>query len=265
MMALENQIAVVTGASSGMGREFARQICLHDCSLDEIWLIGRSEKKLKQIKIALEEAVISADTRVRIFPTDLTDKEDQNAFFHHLNEEKPRIRMLVCAAGMGVIGNAERLPMKPQLETVELNCEALTAVTFGCLPCCRQGSRILLLSSASAFLPQPGFAVYAASKSYVLSLARALGRELRNRGISVTAVCPGPVDTPFFKRAEEYQKRRPGKDAFLADPKKVVKKALRDAMHRRPVSIYGFSMKGACLAGKILPADLLMWAFEKLF
>ena len=96
-------------------------------------------------------------------------------------------------------------------------------------------------------------------------LARALGRELRNRGISVTAVCPGPVDTPFFKRAEEYQKRRPGKDAFLADPKKVVKKALRDAMHRRPVSIYGFSMKGACLAGKILPADLLMWAFEKLF
>ena len=68
MMALENQIAVVTGASSGMGREFSRQICLHDCSLDEIWLIGRSEKKLKQIKIALEEAVISADTRVRIFP-----------------------------------------------------------------------------------------------------------------------------------------------------------------------------------------------------
>ena len=118
-MALENQIAVVTGASSGMGREFARQICLHDCSLDEIWLIGRSEKKLKQVKIALEEAVISADTRVRIFPMDLTDKEDQNAFFHHLNEEKPRIRMLVCAAGMGVIGNAERLPMKPQLETVE--------------------------------------------------------------------------------------------------------------------------------------------------
>lgn len=110
-------------------------------------------------------------------------------------------------------------------------------------------------------LPQPGFATYAASKAYVLSFSRALGQELKKRKISVTAVCPGPVDTEFFQAAGSPV--HPSKKRFMAKPKDVVKKALRDAESKKPVSVYGIPMKLVHLAGKILPTRVVLAVMDR--
>lgn len=245
------KIALITGASSGMGREFALQIERDYEELDELWLVGRREEKLCQVREELKK-------QTRIFPLDLTKPEMREQLFEALKKEAPQIKLLVNAAGAGVIGRCEQLPAEPQLSSLQINCEALTAVTLACLPFLSAGSRIIQLASASAFLPQPGFGVYAASKAYVLSFSRALRWELRKKGVSVTAVCPGPVDTPFFLPAQVYQKRPAGKDLFMAKPARVTAKALRDAAADRELSIYGLSMKLVYVFCKILPQSLII-------
>src|SRR5699024_2795767 len=125
----------------------------------------------------------------------------------------------------------------------ELTCPALTGFTGPCLPNCRKGSRIFMLASAAAFVPQPGFGVYAASKAYVVSFSRALNRELKNRGIQVTAVCPGPVDTPFLEKMGGKSRMPAYKKPFIARPQGVVRKALRDGARGKELSVPGISIK----------------------
>jgi len=141
---------------------------------------------------------------------------------------------------------------------VQVNCTALTAVTTMVLPFMPQNSRILQFASAAAFLPQPRFAVYAATKAFVLSYSRALAMELKLRQICVTAVCPGPVKTEFFDIAETTGEIPLYKRLVMADPKKVVKKALRDSMMGKTVSVYGFFMKAFFVLAKILPHDVIL-------
>lgn len=145
---------------------------------------------------------------------------------------------------------------------VSLNCEALTHLTSLGLPFMKTGSRIVNLASAAAFAPQPGAAVYAATKAYVLSFSRALAKELLGRHIFVTAVCPGPVDTDFFKTAGEPVGR--ARQKLMAPPDKVVKKALADVRKRRSISIYGAAMKGARAAAKLAPDGLTDWFMNKI-
>ena len=243
------KIAVITGASSGMGREFVKQTAADYRCLDEIWVIGRSEEKL----CGLQKYAAS---KLRILPMDLERQEAREKLRRALKAEKPRIKLLINCAGAGKIGNFAGLPLDAQASCVRLNCEALTAVTHLCLPYMRLGSRIIQMASASAFVPQPGFAVYAASKAYVLSFSRALREELRGRGITVTAVCPGAVDTPFFEHQEnpmpEYKKK------VMAQPEAVVKKAIRDAARGRELSVYGGSMKAFRLLCKAVPHSIII-------
>ena len=145
---------------------------------------------------------------------------------------------------------------------LDVNCRALTAVTMLCLPYLKKRSRIIQIDSGSAFLPQPGFAVYAASKAYVLSFDQALGAELKDRGITVTSVCPGPVDTEFFQTGGIALS--PLKKIFLAKPQKVVRKALFDAEAGKDLSL-GRSMKLLRLLGSVLPQKLILEVMRKLF
>lgn len=138
------------------------------------------------------------------------------------------------------------------------NTEALTAVTSIVLPYIVRRGRILEVSSSAAFLPQPGFAVYAASKSYVLSFSRALHQELKPRSITVTAVCPGPMRTEFFLRASGKAELSGIKRYFMVKPGKVAAKALRDAARGKDISVYGVSMKLLRAASKVLPHALLL-------
>lgn len=251
------KIALITGASSGMGKEFAFQIAAYYQKLDEIWVIARNSRKLEEISL-------KNPGKFRPLALDLRDKEDRESLKEQLGKADARIKLLVNAAGVGKIGQFEKMSWESQEEMLRLNMEALTAVTYLCLPYMRRGSRIIQMASAAAFLPQPGFAVYAASKSYVLSFSQALRFELRERGISVTAVCPGPVDTPFFDKAEEAVPMPAYKKKFMAKPKDVVKKAVRDCAIGREVSVYGGSMKALQIVSKLLPACLTVWASQYL-
>lgn len=250
------RIAIITGASSGFGREFARMADRLYRNLDEIWLVARREHRL----LVLSEEL---HTKCRIFSGDLMERRFTGELFQALEEEKPEIRLLVNAAGYGKIGKSEEIERESQLGMIDLNCRALTEMTLGSLPYMGKGGRIIQIASAAAFCPQPGFSVYAASKSYVLSFTRALGEELRKRQISVTAVCPGPADTEFFDTAGENHSVL--KNAVMAPPKAVVKKAVKDAVRRKPVSIYGIPMKAAYAACSVLPEGLLLKAMKRIW
>ena len=146
---------------------------------------------------------------------------------------------------------------------IDLNIKALTLLCKGIAPYMSKNSRIINIASSAAFLPQPGFAEYAASKSYVLSLSRALNVELNKRGIHVTAVCPGPADTNFFNVAESDGASSPAyKKLFMADSNKVVEKAIRDSINKSEVSVYGIWMNLFRWLCKIYPKSLILKFFR---
>ena len=252
------KIAVITGASSGMGREFVRQAGYFYRSLDEIWVIARRKERLESLR---KECRVP----LRIFDGDLLKKQVYKQYHRELKEKKPDIRMLVNAAGFGKSGTFSEIASedkKLQPDMIDLNCRALTRMIQLSLPRMSRGSRIINLASAAAFCPQNGFAVYAATKAYVLSLSRALSSELRSRGIIVTAVCPGPVDTEFFQVSGELTD--PLKKLTMAKAPAVVHKALKDSRKRREVSVYGASMKAARIGARLLPHRLILRAEELL-
>ena len=241
------KIAVVTGASSGMGREFVLQLGYFYKNLDEIWVIARRRERL--VELAEKSRV-----PLKIFDGDLQKKKVYKKLCEALKEEQPDIRMLVNSAGFGKSGAVTELAkeeFRAQPDMVDLNCRALTRMTLLCLPYMKKESRIVNLASAAAFCPQPLFAVYAATKSYVLSFSRALGAELAYRGIRVTAVCPGPVDTEFFDVSGKLE--NPLKKLTMAQAPKVVHRALKDSRAGKAVSIYGVPMKAAYLGAKLVP------------
>jgi hypothetical protein len=157
-----------------------------------------------------------------------------------------------------MIGRTDRMGYEDCTGMIDVNCRALTAITHMCIPYLAKGSRIIQMASSAAFLPQPGFGVYAATKSYVLSFSRALGKELKDRGITVTAVCPGPVKTEFFERAERYESVKLYKKMTMVRADRVVHQALTDAKQGRSVSVYGGFMRAFRLLAKVIPADFLM-------
>lgn len=240
------KIAIVTGASSGMGREFIMQIADRFSGIGEIWAIARREERLEELSPLVP-------VKVRSFAIDLTDDSKLMSLQDILAKEKPEVKWLINSAGYGKIGDVGTINIGDEMGMVELNCKALCAVTHMVLPYMSENSRIIQFSSAASFLPQPGFAIYAATKSFVLSYSRALNEELKKRGIYVTAVCPGPVKTEFFDIAETTGKIPLYKRVVMADPKKVVRLALRDSMMGRPVSVYGITMKFFRLLCKTVP------------
>jgi len=246
------KVAIITGASSGMGREIARQIdAIYTNGISEIWLIARRCDRLKELSLDLKH-------KTRIMPLDLCDPKDLAEFELTLSLLKPNVRMLVNASGYGIVGSFAKSDIKEQTGMVRLNCEALTYITRATLDYMKRGGRIIQFASSAAFVPQIDFSVYAASKSYVLSFSRSLNEELKKDNISVTAVCPGPVDTEFFKVAEKYGANFNFKKYFMADEKEVVKKALLDSYKRKPVSVYSLWMNCFRFVTKLIPHGLIL-------
>ena len=252
----KKNIIIITGASSGMGKEFVKQCDLHFPNVDEFWLIARRKDKLHEI-------ASSCRHKCRVLNYDLSDLKAIEEIRELLKTEQPQVTLLVNSAGYGILGpfaqeNTTDEWLIEQTGMVKLNCEALTAMTYLCIPYTKSGTRIIQLASSAAFLPQPNFTVYAATKSYVLSFCRALNEELRNKKIYITAVCPGPVDTEFFDRAEQGSNRLFIKKFFNAKPDKVVAKALMDARNKKEISIYSLPMQIFFFISKILPHKLML-------
>lgn len=240
------KIAIITGASSGMGREMAVEIADRFSKIEEIWLIARRKERLEKLEVHLP-------ARIRCFGMDITCEKQREKLKEALEQEKPDVKILVNSAGFGKIGKIGEIDMETECGMIRLNCEALCAITHMVLPYMRKNSRIIQLASSAAFLPQPKFAVYAATKSFVLSYSMALGAELKKKGICVTAVCPGPVDTEFFEIAETVSSVPLYKKLVMADPRKVVSKALRDSAGGKAVSVYGLAMNGFRILAKVFP------------
>lgn len=246
-------IAIVTGASGGMGRECVRQIDkIYDKGIDEIWVVARRKERLEALKAEIRH-------ELRILPLDLTDERSLAELELSLNLVNPNVKMLVNASGYGIVGPFDSSDDREQAGMVRLNCEALLRVTRMVLDYMKKGARIIQFASSAAFLPQPDFSVYAASKSFVLSYSRSLNVELSKRGISVTAVCPGPVNTEFFDVAEKHGSNFNFKKYFMADEKDVVQTAMYDAYMRREMSVYSVSMKLFAILTKIVPHNMILF------
>lgn len=242
------QIAVVTGASAGIGREFVFSIDRR-YELDEIWVIARRAERL-------EELSESCRNRIRPVAMDLTDSGDIEKYRQMLEIEKPEIKLLVNSAGCGVFGPFEEKELDKLLGSVQLNSVALTAMCHLSLPYMKKGSSIINIGSNSSWQPVPYQAVYGASKSYVLSFSRAIGRELRPRGIHVMCVCPGWIRTEFQEYAhhDEYIRYV---DRWY-EPNEVAEQALDDLRKKKAVSILGAPVRRQVRLVKHLPVDLVM-------
>lgn len=238
-------IAIVTGASSGIGREFALQLVKILVKTDEIWLLARRKDALEEVAQLLSEQVKkhNLNRKIQVIPIDIADEKQLAGFAEVLMIKNARISVLVNCAGIGTYGSFEKLSRDEVAETVRVNVLGLTQLTKFCLPYMRKGSKIIQAASGSAFLPQPDFAVYAASKAYVYSFGRALHQELKKDGILVTVICPGPVDTPFLAHAYgRYGQMNLLKKLTMVKPEKVVHKALIDSKRKKEISIYGLPM-----------------------
>lgn len=244
-------IAIVTGASSGMGKEFVLQMHKY-VTVDQVWVIARRENALQ----ALQEV---CPVPVRPIPLDLCNQDSFTEFASILEQENPDIKLLVNAAGFGKFGSFQKIPLHEDLRMIDLNCKALVSMTRICLPYMHAGSHILQLDSLSAFQPVPYITTYGATKAFVLSYSRAIHAELKKEGIRVMAMNPFWVKTEFFDHAFQTNDSEVQNFVKLYEAKDVVATGLRHLYKtKKQVSVHGLLPKGQTLLVKLLPHSLVM-------
>ena len=241
-------IAVITGASSGMGREFVYAID-KDMELDELWVIARREDRLLELQPQVR-------AKIRPVVLDLLDRNSLSQFKALLDIEKPDVRVLVNAAGFGLFGTYTEMDMEKQLEIIDLNDRALTGMTYITLPYMPNGAQIYNMGSMSSFQPVPYINVYGASKAYVLSFSKALRVELAERNIRVMAVCPGWIKTEF-QQVAQHDKYIHYVDKWYG-PDEVAAQAMKDLGKKKLVSILGHPVRRQVRLVKFLPVKLVM-------
>ena len=247
--------AIVTGASSGMGRDFVR--ALDSRGFDSIWAIARSRD-------ALEALASECKTPVRVMALDLKTDAAFDELSAALAADKPDVRYLVCGAGYGRFGDYTKVGEAESRGMIDLNVTALVRTTFAALPYMSEGARIIEIASASAFLPLPYMNVYAATKAFVRHFSRGLRAELRGRGIGVTALCPGWVDTHFMATADKTDTSSVTSFPGMKKSPDVVAAALRAADRGRAMCVPGAAIKASHLGSKLLPTSLCMKMWEKI-
>lgn len=239
-------IAMITGATGGLGQEFVREVLKE--KIDEIWAVARNEEKLGRLKEQFGD-------KLRPVRCDLSNADDLSALKALINAEKPDIRLLINNAGMGDMGESCGFSDDAVSKTADLNCKAVCLLCNYAIPFMSKGARILNISSASSFQPVPYINLYAASKAFVRSYTRALNVELKSKGIICTAVCPGWIDTDMLSK--EY-KGKPVKFPGLVSPNRVAVQALRDSAKGKDMSVCTLFVKYEHFLSKLLPQKVLM-------
>lgn len=240
------KIAMITGASGGIGRIFVRELVKE--TLDEIWVIGRNQERLLELKKEFGEKIVP-------ICKDLTVDADIWSVSDLLREQTISVLWLVNNAGIAKMAPSAEFSVSEINQTIDLNCKAPAQLINICIPFMEKGAKVLNISSASAFQPVPYINLYAATKAFERSYSRALNAELKSSGITVTAVCPGWVDTAMLSKEINGKKVHfPG----IVDPEKVVEKALKDAKKGRDMSVCSLYVKCQHLNVKLLPQKLTM-------
>ncbi|MBP3377698.1 MAG: SDR family NAD(P)-dependent oxidoreductase [Clostridia bacterium] len=245
------KVAVITGASAGLGLELCRQIAVYYPEIEEYWLVARGREKL--------EAVASELSRpCRIMPYDLTLDESYAALAAETEAQQPDVRLLINNAGCGYLGNVGEGELKNQTRTVDLNLKGLTAVTHIFIPYMNRGARILNISSIASFCPNPRMTVYSASKAYVTAFSLGIGEELKPKGIISTAVCSGPMDTEFIYLGGIKGNSKTFDIMPYCDPVKVARGSLKAAKKCRSVYTPRAFYKLYRVIAKLLPVKLMI-------
>lgn len=243
------KIAIVTGASSGIGNTFVER--LDTKKLDEIWVIARREERLHELKN-------KCTTHIRIFAMDLLQESALKVIDFLLKEEHPEIKYLVNAAGFGVFGQYT-MDLYTVNRMIDLNIKALVNMTYMCIPYMKKGSQIIQLGSVSSFTPLMNFNIYASTKAFVIHFSNALRQELKPEGINVCVVCPGWVQTEFFKHANKNNTKYAPRFCWpMYQCEFVVKKALSASEKGRMSVIPGIFPKVHYTSSKLLPKKILM-------
>jgi uncharacterized protein len=259
-MKLEGCSALLSGASAGLGREFAQQLAQQSCSLV---LIARRGQRLEELRHELMKRDPHLNLHVRT--VDLVDKSQIDELVQWLEQNKIDINLLINNAGLGDVGPFATSDPRRNDQMLLVNVIALTSLTRKLLPkmIARKRGAILNVSSSAGFLPIPKFNVYAASKAYVTSFSEALRAELRGTGVTVTALCPGPVHTEFQERAKRPGgKPEYGPEFVHVSVEKVVRDALAAVEADRPLVIPGFMMKIGMFLVRITPMSILRLAWR---
>ncbi|MBQ3133951.1 MAG: SDR family NAD(P)-dependent oxidoreductase [Clostridia bacterium] len=250
-------IALVTGASSGIGREFVRQLAKRP-EVEEIWALARNEEKLAML---VDE---NPEKPIRTFSVDVSDNAQVAAFFETVEAEAPTILWMANNAGWGKFCRCDELSPEESLSMIATNAGGVVNMAVRALPYMKAGSKLINTGSASAFQPLPYVGLYGATKAFVRSYSRAMNKEVKRQGITVTCMCPYWVGTNFFDAVHEH----PGnavvtKYEVMYKPEDVVRRAIRDAGRGKDMSVYGAVNRFQHVAAKLLPQRLVMWIFLK--
>lgn len=243
---MEKRIAIVTGASGGIGKEFTKLMLKE--AVDEIWAIARTQSKLTALKNELGDKIVTISK-------DLSNSAELLSIGKMLEEQKPVIAYLINNAGIAKMGSYKDFTAKEIETTININCCALVVLCNLCIPYMKSGSKILNISSASSFQPLPYLNLYAATKAFERNYSRALNVELKKTGITSTAVCPSWVDTDLLMKEYNGKKIKfPG----IVSPERVAIKALNDAKSGKDISVCTFYVKYLHALAKFTPQKLIM-------
>lgn len=252
------KIAIITGASSGLGRAYARELDKSRRDIAEFWLVARRAERL-------EELAGELDHDCRILALDLGQRESTQLLGELLQAERPEVAVLINAAGFGKFGRAEDLTEGETADMIDLNCRAAAELTRLCVPYLHRDSRVLEVASCAGFQPLPGLNVYAATKAFLLHYSRALRRELKDRGVKVTAVCPYWIKTEFIQVARQTGNPDAVRSTpFAARPEAVAAWSLSMNALNAAVVTCGPIPTGMRLARKLLPTGAVLGAWDVL-
>lgn len=245
-------IAIITGASSGLGEKFALEIDKSRNNIDEIWLIARREDKLKTLAERLSK-------KVKILPLDITAGNFAEEYTNALKIANAEVKILINNAGFGKLGDFTEISPEDNCGMVRLNCEALTLTTSLTLPFMNEGGEVINSCSIASFAPNTRMAVYSSTKAYVMSFSRALREELKSRKINCLACCPGPMDTEFLPLAGIAKGSSRTFDTLpRVNPEIMARNSLKASSRKKSVYTCRIFYKFYRLLAKILPHSLVM-------
>ncbi|MBR3640501.1 MAG: SDR family NAD(P)-dependent oxidoreductase [Oscillibacter sp.] len=247
--------AILTGASSGLGVWYAKQIRAVFPEIECLWLVARREERLAALASEL------GDLQTVVLPLDLQLDASVETLKEKLAAEQPDVALLINNAGLGYLGNVGEGDWRRQTQMIDVNVRALTAVTHVVLPYMHAGGHILNTSSIASFCANARLNTYSAAKAYVSSFTRGLAVELAGSGVTATAVCPGPMATEFLSVGGITGNSKSFESLPYCDPRKVTKGALEAARKGKTIYTPTAFYKLYRLVAKVLPHALVArWA-----
>lgn len=255
----KKSIAIVTGANGGLGKEFVK-LLLKEEGISEIWAIARNKEKLNQLLNEFGD-------KIRTFSMDLSNRASFAEIEKELNANDAAVKYLVNNAGFAKFCSYDDIGIDESLNMIDLNIGAVVAAGLTCIPYMEKNSHIINIASQASFFPLPYQNIYSSTKAFVRNYTRALNIELKDKGISATAVCPGWMKTGLFDRGLIGAEKGTNNFSGMVTPDVVAAKALKDAKKGKDISVYGLYVKSTHLLSKLIPQRMMMkiWLSQQHF